>query len=102
LFKLFSDLKLSLPVLTRIGQLSFSIYIFHFLFAYPLVSKLVDILSVRVNSYLLYVLSVIITVGLAMIVASVSERLIEKPGINTGKMLIKRLKNRAVLLKPGQ
>lgn len=102
LFKLFSDLKLSLPLLTRIGQLSFSIYIFHFLFAYPLVSKLVNVLSVGVNSYLIYILSVIITVGLAMIVASVSERLIEKPGINAGKMLIKRLKNRVVFFKPGQ
>ena len=99
LFKLFKELKLDLPLLTRIGQLSFSIYIFHFLFAYPAVSVFVALLTPGVNALLLYIFSIIITVTLAMAVALLSEKFIEQPGIKLGKLMISRLSSKTVALK---
>jgi peptidoglycan/LPS O-acetylase OafA/YrhL len=89
LFILFRNASLKPGLLNRIGQLSYSIYIFHFLFAYPLIICLVHLVNGRINPYILYGISLILTIGLSTFLAMLSEKFIEKRGINWGKSLIK-------------
>lgn len=91
LFSFFKDSKFKLPLLRRIGQLSYSIYICHFLFAYPLSYKISLLIGSSLNGYVVFGINLLVTISLSMVVAVVSERLIEKPGINWGKFFIKKL-----------
>jgi peptidoglycan/LPS O-acetylase OafA/YrhL len=94
LFTLFRQAQFQIPLLTRIGQLSYSIYIFHFVFAYTVASQISKALGLRVNINLVFLINLVQAVFLSMLVAIISEKLVEKPGINLGKALIKRLNNR--------
>jgi len=89
LFVFLKNMNLQLKFLVRVGQLSFSIYIFHFLIAYPLISKIVREFPAGTNTTFLFGLSVIITLGLSLIIATLSEKIIEKPGVSIGKRLNK-------------
>lgn len=95
LFLLFKEVpQLSSKWLARIGQLSFSIYLFHFIFAFEgsrfLYAWLQDVMAVE----LIFVINVVLTTLLTCGVALVSEKYIEKPGIELGKRMIKRVKSR--------
>jgi len=92
LMNLFKEVKLSLRLLQRIGQLSFSIYIFHFLFAYPLVIQLLHLINGRINPYILYSISLIITFLFSIFIATISENVIEKRGVTIGKSIINSFK----------
>jgi peptidoglycan/LPS O-acetylase OafA/YrhL len=89
LFRFFKESRLEIPLLAKIGQLSFSIYIFHFLFAWPLSYRIAELLSGRIYPYLIYLICYLTTLTLSIIVASVSEKLIERPGIELGKRIIR-------------
>jgi peptidoglycan/LPS O-acetylase OafA/YrhL len=91
LFNFFKDANFHLPILHRIGQLSFSIYIFHFLFAYPLAYKISTQISGTLNATTVLVINFVVSLSLSAVVAMLSEKFIEKPGINLGKKLIKSL-----------
>jgi peptidoglycan/LPS O-acetylase OafA/YrhL len=91
LFNFFKRANFHLPLLHRIGQLSFSIYIFHFLFAYPLAYKISTLISGTLNATTVLVINFIVSLSLSAVVAMLSEKFIEKPGINLGKKLIKNL-----------
>ena len=97
LFSYFKNKNFNLPLLTRIGQLSFSIYLFHFLFAWPLSSGIAHFLSGKANPHLVYFICFATTMFLAFILAYLSEKIIEKPGINAGKNLIKKLSSKKVI-----
>lgn len=84
--------KSNFSLLSRIGQLSFSIYIFHFLFAWPLSLYLDKIL--HVNPLLSLLICVISTLSLSCLVAHFSEKYIEKPGIKLGRSIIDKFKTR--------
>jgi len=94
LFNFFKEIKLNLSILQRIGQLSFSIYIFHFVFAYPLTDVFLTYVSSTVHPYLLFLISFVMTLLLSVFLAALSERYLEKPGINLGKTLIEKLTKR--------
>lgn len=91
LFTLFKQAQFKIPLLTRIGQLSYSIYIFHFVFAYTVSTKISSALGLRVNVNLIFLINLVQAIFLSMLVAIISEKLVEKPGINLGKALIKRI-----------
>ena len=91
LFKFFKKINYTFNALQRIGELSFSIYIFHFLFAYPLVTHFVHFADGKTNSYILFTTSVIIVIVFSTGLAIFSERFIEQPGIKLGKKLIKMI-----------
>jgi peptidoglycan/LPS O-acetylase OafA/YrhL len=95
LFNFFKQKNFELYILHRIGQLSFSIYIFHFLFAYPVAYKISQLLADSLNPYLIFTIKFIMALVFSVIVAIASEKFIEKPGIKIGKNLIKRLNKRA-------
>jgi peptidoglycan/LPS O-acetylase OafA/YrhL len=98
LFRWFADQKFHLKLLNRIGQLSFSMYIFHFLIALPVSFMFTDHLKAYVNPYLLLIACIFITISLSMLISVFSEKVIEKPGIKLGKKLISLYDKK--LLKP--
>lgn len=99
LFTFFKQSNFKFRLLARIGQLSFSIYIFHFLFAWPLSTALAARLSMHLHPYLVYAICYVVVLMLSMMVATISEYLIEKPGIDLGKQLIRKRQGRAVFTR---
>jgi len=72
-------------VLIRIGQLSYSIYIFHFIFAWYISSLIYKRIQLYVYPELGLIICFLISVLFTSIFALVSEKAIEKPGIDFGK-----------------
>ena len=93
LFIFVKKINYTFNALQKIGELSYSIYIFHFLFAYPLVIQLVHFANSKTNPYVLFIICIIIVVAFSTGLAMFSERFIERPGINLGKKLIKKMDN---------
>jgi peptidoglycan/LPS O-acetylase OafA/YrhL len=79
-------------LLVRIGKVSYSMYIFHFIFAHTITGyispKLVNVLNSEFSLILFFVIATLGSFGLALF----SEKYIEKPFINLGKKIISRLK----------
>jgi peptidoglycan/LPS O-acetylase OafA/YrhL len=95
LFLLFKEIRfLNSRTLARIGQLSFSIYLFHFLFAWEGSRLLYNQLSYLLSAEVLYAISIVLTTGLSVVVALFSEKYIERKGIALGKRLITVYKKR--------
>ena len=76
--------------IAEIGRKSFSIYVFHFVFAWSfsilLGQWLIDDLGINAN--LAYFVSMIATLGLTYLVAIFTQRYIESVGISAGKRLL--------------
>lgn len=77
--------------LTRIGQLSYSIYLFHFIFAWLGSKFLYAAFGEVVMAEIIFAVNILLTIVLSMVVAVFSERYIEKPGIEWGKRVIERM-----------
>lgn len=93
LFLLFKELPfLSNRILARIGQLSFSIYLFHFVFAFEGSRFLNQYLQGYISTELIFLINIVLTTMITAGVAVLSEKYIEKPGIEMGKRIIKRIK----------
>jgi peptidoglycan/LPS O-acetylase OafA/YrhL len=80
------------PFLMKIGQVSFSMYVIHFIFAYNITGyispKFINILNSEVLLIIFYSMSIL---G-AFLLSLLSEKFIEKPFINLGKKIISNLK----------
>ena len=83
---------LNSKLIQTIGRLSFSIYIFHFLFAWWVSSYLNQILVSYLNSYIIYLICISTTIIGSVIIASISKYLIEDNGIKLGSLIINRIK----------
>ena len=81
-------------ILARIGQLSFSIYLFHFVFAFEGSRFLYQYLQPYTSTEVIFILNVVLTTIVTAGVAVLSEKFIEKPGIEMGKRIIKKIKAR--------
>jgi len=79
-----------------IGQLSYSMYIFHFLFAWTATGKALRILGglLPQAQALLYLPSLIATMGASALVALISKRLVEDRFIAIGRSAIRALNDR--------
>jgi peptidoglycan/LPS O-acetylase OafA/YrhL len=77
-------------ILVKIGQLSFSMYIFHFVFAWPVSRILNKLLSTHLNPEITFLICLIVTITGTFMAAIFSEKMIEKPGIKIGKMIIQK------------
>lgn len=78
-------------VLLDIGRKSFSMYVFHFVFAWMLIPRLMKKLdAVLAYPYLNFALSFILTVGLSYAVASLTFKFIEQPANDWGRRIAKR------------
>lgn len=77
-------------LLMRIGQVSFSMYLLHFIFAQLITGFIASRLSIingTISLIIFYLFSVFFTFGFALL----SEKYIEKPSSEFGRKIIKRL-----------
>jgi len=92
LYNIFSNVKALNPfILQKIGQVSFSMYVLHFVFAWYGVKYLNRQLGEIGRPIILFGVYYIITVVLTFVLAVISEKYIEKPGILMGKRLAQKL-----------
>jgi peptidoglycan/LPS O-acetylase OafA/YrhL len=91
LLNILRELKYSNIFLTEIGRFSYSMYIFHFMFAWYLVPGIGLTLKKGILPELLLVCSIVLVTRLTFAVAKLSQKYIEAPGIWLGKVLISRL-----------
>jgi peptidoglycan/LPS O-acetylase OafA/YrhL len=91
LLNILKELKYSNSFLEKIGRLSYSMYIFHFMFAWYLVVGIAMLLDKEILPELVLVFSVVLVTGLTYSIAKLSQKYIEIPGIQFGKLLISRL-----------
>lgn len=79
----------SLQIIKRTGQLSFSIYIIHFVFAWDLSKIIYELLKESVNTDLIFVLCFFVTYLLSFAFSLITESIIEKHGIEFGRKVTK-------------
>ena len=91
LLNILKESKYSNRFLTEIGQVSYSMYIFHFMFAWYLVPGIGLILKKGILPELLLVCSITLVTQLTFAIAKLSKKYIEAPGIWVGKTLISKL-----------
>lgn len=91
LLNILRELKYSNIFLEKIGRVSYSMYIFHFMFAWYLVPGIRLILKKGILPELLLVFSMILVIGMTFFVARFSQAYIEKSGVWVGKTLISKL-----------
>lgn len=79
-------------ILRRIGQVSYSMYIFHFLFAWFLLKAILDRTNfVFLSPDLLFPGALVAVIALTFVVAQASEKIIESRGIALGRLIISRM-----------
>jgi peptidoglycan/LPS O-acetylase OafA/YrhL len=92
LFNIFVKIRmLNLSILRRVGQVSYSMYILHFMFAWYAAQYLNRWLGDSGRPIILLGFYYLMTIVLSFALAIVSEKFIEKPGIHAGKMLIQKV-----------
>jgi peptidoglycan/LPS O-acetylase OafA/YrhL len=91
LLNILRKLKYSNIFLAEIGRVSYSMYIFHFMFAWYLVPGIGLTLKKGILPELLLVCSIFLVTQLTFAVAKLSQKYIEAPGILLGKTLIAKL-----------
>lgn len=79
-------------LIERVGQLSYSIYVVHFLFAWYLAPRVMNRLAIDGAPGTRFLLSFALVLIAAFIVASLTERFVEARGIAVGGSLIARLR----------
>lgn len=91
---------LNLPFLVRVGQLSYSMYIIHFVFAWYLSRSLATDLATFLAPHVVLAICYLTTILASATVAMVTERTIERYGIKTGQLIISIVKaNKAPLAR---
>lgn len=91
LFRLARRLVIKGGAITRIGQVSYSMYVFHFIFAWWMSGYVMELGSdYGAPVALVYVGTLALTVGCSYVLATASKRIIEDPFISLGNRLIKR------------
>ncbi len=91
LLNVLRDLRYANPFLQRIGQVSYSMYIFHFIFVWYLVPNMIGNLGKIIMPELLLIFSFILVTGLTFLISVFSHKYIESPSVRWGKVLISRL-----------
>ncbi len=91
LLKLLQQSSIDMSALTRIGTVSYSMYLVHFIFAHRLSIRMSDILVPRIGGDLSVVVLFAMSVLLTFFFAAFSQRYFENFFINLGKKLIYRI-----------
>jgi peptidoglycan/LPS O-acetylase OafA/YrhL len=91
LLNILKELKYSNIFLEKIGKVSYSMYICHFIFAWYLVPGIMLIFNKFFDPQIRLLTSFLLTTIFTFLVAQLSYKYIESPGINLGKILIAKL-----------
>lgn len=80
------------PFFRRIGQVSYSIYLLHYLFLQhiPSVAGLLSQYHLRISPDVNYLLTLLMLLALSVGVGSLAYRFIEEPGMELGRRIIRR------------
>ncbi len=94
LYNIFTRFKmLNFAVLRKIGQVSYSMYILHFMFAWYGAEYLNGWLGDTGRPIILLGFYYLLTIVLSFSLALISEKFIENPGINIGRRLIRKMES---------
>jgi peptidoglycan/LPS O-acetylase OafA/YrhL len=93
LLNIFKELNYSNSFLEQVGRVSYSMYIFHFMFAWYLVVGMAMLLGKEILPELVLIFSVVLVTGFTYSIAKLSQKYIETPGIQLGKLLISKLES---------
>jgi peptidoglycan/LPS O-acetylase OafA/YrhL len=85
---------MNITILKQVGQLSYSMYVFHFIFSWAISTSIANRLPHNIPPTLVLIICYTISVSAAAFVATISERVIERYGIKMGKKFIKRIASR--------
>jgi peptidoglycan/LPS O-acetylase OafA/YrhL len=91
LLNILRELKYPNILLAEIGRVSYSMYIFHFMFAWYLVPGIGLTLKKGILPELLLIGSIVLVTRFTFTVAKFSQKYIETPGVLLGRALISRL-----------
>jgi peptidoglycan/LPS O-acetylase OafA/YrhL len=91
LLNILRELKYSNILLAEIGRVSYSMYIFHFMFAWYLVPGIGLTLKKGILPELLLIGSIVLVTCFTFTIAKLSQKYIETPGILLGNTLISKL-----------
>jgi peptidoglycan/LPS O-acetylase OafA/YrhL len=78
-------------ILVKIGQLSYSMYIFHFIFAHEFSQAIFLVSKNYLNPQIIYLICFVFTLVITFFIALISEKLIEAKGVKYGAILIRKL-----------
>ncbi|MDR7372355.1 acyltransferase [Flavobacterium aquidurense] len=86
---LLSVVNMRFKLIENFGKLSYSIYIYHFIFSWYLI-VLIDgkISFLRINIYILYMMYLLISLGFSFLIGFFSEKYIEQYFVKFGKEII--------------
>lgn len=93
LLNILKELNYSNSFLEQIGKVSYSMYIFHFMFAWYLVVGVAMLLGKDILPELVLIFSVVLVTGFTSSLAKLSQQYIEVPGIQFGKLLISKMRS---------
>ncbi|MEO6316824.1 MAG: acyltransferase [Chitinophagaceae bacterium] len=92
LIELFKKIRqLNLKILERIGTVSYSMYLIHYVFAHYISLRLAPVLANYFNSYCTFFILFTMSVVASFLLGCVSEKYIEQPFIQRGKEIVKKL-----------
>lgn len=91
LIELMSRIGSHKAAIGKIGRLSFSMYIFHFVFAWNVVPLFFSRFLSDINPLFKFLVSYVLVVLFTYLIAVITERLVERQGIGLGSKLIKKL-----------
>jgi peptidoglycan/LPS O-acetylase OafA/YrhL len=91
LLNILKESNYSNSFLEQVGRLSYSIYIFHFMFTWYLVVGIAMLLGKEILPEFVLTFSVVLVTGFTYSIAKLSQKYIETPGIQLGKLLISKL-----------
>lgn len=86
--------KMSFKILQNVGKVSYSMYIFHFLFVSHLVPLLFSYIFLDINPIVKFFLSFLLSILFSFIFARISEKIIEENGIAIGSKIISKFLSR--------
>lgn len=90
--------KYNLGPLRRIGRVSYSMYICHFLFAWYIVPAVIPLAFGSINAASKLILSFALSASMAYVCALITERAIEKTGIDLGRRIVRIIQLRSAAL----
>jgi peptidoglycan/LPS O-acetylase OafA/YrhL len=93
LLNILKESNYSNSFLEQIGRVSYSMYIFHFMFAWYLVVGMAMLLGKEILPELVLIFSVVLVTGFTYSIGKLSQKYIETPGIQLGKLLISKLES---------
>ena len=94
-----SQINIHIPLIEKIGQRSYSIYIVHFTFCWFIFPILDDLFLVDLNANIRFLTNFSLTLIFSYLIASLTKKYVEDPFLSLGNNAIKYLNDKKVATK---